>query len=102
MNPDRWKFRWLLIVPFLVGALISHRWKMMLPAQRSARIPTSKSKYLPMQKEPIKVARFLSTEQQPIPDAHIVKATDPGLDEPLALVVVSYLDPLYGLMSLQL
>jgi hypothetical protein len=102
MNPDHWTFRWLVIVPFLVSALISHRWKMVLPAERSARIPTSKCKYLPTQKEPIKVAHFLNKEQQPIFDAHVVKATQPGLDEPLALVVGSYLDPLYGLMSLQL
>ena len=103
MNPDRWKIRWLLIVPFLVGALISHRWKMILPTERSARMPTSKTKYLPTYKEPIKVARFLSTEQHSVFDSHVLKAARPGCDAPPTLVVVSsYLDPLYRLMSLQL
>jgi hypothetical protein len=103
MNPDRWTFRWLLLVPFLVGAFIGHRWKMVLPVERSARIPTGKAKYLPTCKEPIKVARFLSTEQQPICDSHIVKVASRSVEERPALVVVpSYLDPLHGLMSLQL
>jgi hypothetical protein len=102
MNPDRWTFRWLLIVPFLVGAPISHHWKMVLPIERSARIPTSKVRYLPTYKEPIKVARLLSTEQEPVVDLDIRKTAGPGLDEPVALVVISNLDPLYGLMSLQL
>src|SRR5262249_51951271 len=65
MNPDRWTYRWLLIVPFLVGALISHRWKVVLPHERSARIPTSKTKYLPTPKEAVKIAHFLSTDQLP-------------------------------------
>jgi hypothetical protein len=102
MNPDRWTYRWLLIVPFLVGALISHRWKMVLPHERSARIPTSKSKYLPTQKETVKIAHFLNTDQLPSYEPQPAKATFPRLNELPLLVVISYLDPLYGLMSLQL
>jgi hypothetical protein len=104
MNPDRWTYRWLLIVPFLVGALISHRWKMVLPVERTARIPTSKTKYLVTQKETAKIARSLNADQQPSYEPRSAKAALPRLNELPAPVIVSYLDldPLYGLMSLQL
>jgi hypothetical protein len=102
MNPERWTFRWLLIVPFLVGALISHRWKMMLPAERSARIPTSTVRYMSTEKASIKLARFLDPEVRPPADLLLAKATCPGVEELLELVAVSDKDPLYRLMSLQL